>query len=51
MIAIFRIVQPYGREVGRESTLVSEHPTVSDPFAEMDRLAAQMVRTARDGIR
>jgi hypothetical protein len=41
----YRIVQPYGRDVARESTLISEHRTVADAFAEIDRLAAQMVRT------
>jgi len=41
----FRIVQPWGRDKGREATLVSEHPTVSAAFAEIDRLAAEMLRT------
>ena len=40
-----RIVQPYGRDESREATLVSEHPTAADAFAELDRLADQMVRT------
>jgi hypothetical protein len=40
-----RIVQPYGRDEPREATLVSEHRTVADAFAELDRLAAQMIRT------
>ena len=41
----FRIVQPYGRDVGRESTTISENATVAEAFAEIDRLAEQMVRT------
>jgi hypothetical protein len=41
----FRIVQPYGRHVGRESTTISEHATAAEAFAEIDRLAEQMART------
>jgi hypothetical protein len=41
----YRIVQPYGPDVARQSTVVSEHATIADAFAEIDRLAAQMVRT------
>jgi hypothetical protein len=41
----FRVVQPWGRDVARESTLVSEHPSAAEAFAEIDRLSAQMVRT------
>jgi hypothetical protein len=41
----FRIVQPYGRDVGRESTTISEHATVAEAFPEIDRLASEMVRT------
>jgi hypothetical protein len=33
----FRIVQPYGRDVGGEATTISEHRTVSEAFAEIDR--------------
>jgi hypothetical protein len=31
--------------VGRESTTISEHVTAIEAFAEIDRLAAEMVRT------
>ena len=41
----YRIVQPYGRDKARESTVISEHQTAADAFAEIDRLSAQMVRT------
>ena len=41
----FRIAQPYGADVGRESTTLSEHATVADAFAEIDHLAATMART------
>ena len=41
----YRIVQPYGRNKARESTVISEHQTAADAFAEIDRLSAQMVRT------
>jgi hypothetical protein len=43
--APFRVVQPYGRNVGSESTVVSEHHTAAAAFAEIDRLASEMVRT------
>jgi hypothetical protein len=45
LTVMFRIVQPYGRDVGRESTTISEHASVTDAFAEIDRLAAEMMRT------
>ena len=41
----FRVAQPYGRDVGSESTTLSEHATAADAFAEIDHLAAQMART------
>lgn len=40
--ASFRVVQPCGRHVARESTLISEHPTAAAAFAEIDRLAFEM---------
>ena len=43
--ARYRVAQPYGRDVGRESTTISEHPTAAEAFAEIDRLAEMMVRT------
>ena len=41
----YRVVQPYGRDKARESTVFSEHARAADAFAEIDRLSAQMVRT------
>ena len=41
----YRVVQPYGRDKARESTVISEHQTAADAFAEIDRLSARMVRT------
>ena len=41
----FRIAQPYGRDVGRQSATVSEHPTIAEAFAALDMLTEQMVRT------
>lgn len=42
---MYRVVQPWGRDKSREATLISEHPTAAEAFAEIDRLSAQMVRT------
>ena len=44
-MAIFRVVQPWGPDTGTQSTMVSEHASAAEAFAEIDRLAAQMVRT------
>ena len=41
----YRVVQPWGEDRAHEATLISEHATVADAFAEIDRLSAQMVRT------
>ena len=41
----YRVVQPYGRDKARESTVISEHQTAADAFVEIGRLSAQMVRT------
>ena len=40
----FRVVQPYGRDKAREATMISEHATASEAFAEIDRLRTQMAR-------
>ena len=42
---MFRIVQPYGPDKGRQATIISEHASAAEAFAEIDRLSAQMVRT------
>jgi hypothetical protein len=41
----FYIVQPYGRDKERESTVVAECESAEAAFAEIDRLAEQMHRT------
>ena len=41
----FRLVQPWGPDKGRQATVLSEHGTVAEAFAEMDRLAARMSAT------
>ena len=41
----YRVAQPYGRDLARESTTLSEHASAAEAFAEIDRLAEQMVRT------
>lgn len=44
-MAIYRVVQPWGRKRGRDATTLSEHSTLQEAFAEVDRLAEQMRRT------
>ena len=34
-----RIVQPYGRDKAREATLINEHATAAEAFAQIDRLS------------
>jgi hypothetical protein len=41
----YRVVQALCRDKAREATIISEHQTAADAFAEIDRLSAQMVRT------
>ena len=41
----FFVVQPYGRDEARDATIVYEARTAEEAFAEIDRLASQMVRT------
>jgi hypothetical protein len=40
----FRIVQPYGPDKARQSTLISKHRSAADAFATIDCLAAEMAR-------
>ena len=35
------MVQPYGRDKAREATMIKEHATASEAFAEIDRLRTQ----------
>ena len=41
----FRVVQPWGRRKAVEHTLLSEHWTAGEAFAEIDRLSAEMARS------
>lgn len=41
----FRVMQPWGTDRGRQSTLISEHATAAEAFDAIDRLSAEMVRT------
>jgi hypothetical protein len=41
----FRVVQPWGSDKARQSTVISEHATAAEAFREIDRLASEMVRT------
>jgi hypothetical protein len=43
--ASFRVVQLWGPDKARQATLVSEYATAAEAFAEIDRLASEMVRT------
>ena len=42
---MYRVVQPWGPDRGRQATQLSEHTSAREAFAEIDRLAAEMVRT------
>ena len=45
-LAPFRVVQPYGKDRGRKSTIISEgHATAAEAFAEIERISLEMVRT------
>ena len=39
------VVQPYGRDKGRESTVLYETEAIDDAFAEIRRIRAQARRT------
>lgn len=41
----YRVVQPWGSDRAKQSTVVSSHPTADAAFAEIDRVSAQMMRT------
>ncbi len=45
ILAPFRLVQPYGRDKGRQATTLGHYPTVDAAFAALDALALQMQRT------
>lgn len=39
------MVQPYGRNRAVEATVLSEHATAEEAFAEIDAMAEQMAKT------
>ena len=41
---MYQVVQPWGRDKGREATVVSRHPTPEEAFAEIDRRRWVMTR-------
>ena len=43
---LFRVVQPCGKDKVRESKIIRERAKAAAAFAEIDRLSAQMLRTA-----
>jgi hypothetical protein len=38
---VFRVVQPWGRRVATESTLISEHNTATEAFDAIEQLACR----------
>ena len=44
-MAKYRVVQPWGPDKARQATLQSEHATITEAFAAIDAMSAQMVRT------
>ncbi|MGH6689056.1 MAG: hypothetical protein ACRD8O_15325 [Bryobacteraceae bacterium] len=40
----YRVVLPHRRDKARQSTVLSEHATVAEAFAEIDRLRAQIAK-------
>jgi hypothetical protein len=42
----FRVVQPWGSDNGRQGSIQSEHNTVDEAFAALDRVAAEIAQTA-----
>jgi hypothetical protein len=43
---MFRVVQPWGPDKGRQATIISEHPTTEDAFEALERIARQAERTS-----
>jgi hypothetical protein len=42
---LWRVVQPWGPDTGRQATLPREHATITEAFAGLDALADRMQRT------
>ena len=36
---VYRVVQPWGKDRGRDATVIGEHPTAADAFDAIERLA------------
>jgi len=45
----FRVVQPWGPDKGRQSTVQSEHKTVAEAFAALDVVATDMEQSGVPG--
>jgi hypothetical protein len=45
----FRVVQPWGPDKGRQGTVQSEHTTVDEAFAALDRVATDMAQSGIPG--
>jgi hypothetical protein len=45
MARSFKVVQPWGRDRGREATIISEHASALEAFAALDALAERMAQT------
>ena len=42
-VTTFRLIQPWGPDKGRQGTIQSEHATVAEAFAALDRVGMEMV--------
>ena len=42
---VYRVVQPWGPDKGRQATLQSEHATVAKAFVALDAISVKMIRT------
>lgn len=47
----YRVMHPWGRDQGRQATLLSEHATIAEVFAAIDAFVAQAVRTGARAMR
>ena len=43
-VSTFRLIQPWGPDKGRQGTIQSEHATVAEAFAALDRFAMEMMQ-------
>ena len=42
---LYRVVQPWGPDKVRQTTVISEHHTIEGAFEEIDGFAHQMIRS------